>query len=421
MQNRLEHRLNNLATYQENLTASGVAHPRRGHGGGDDQVHEAEHPAAGRHEHARAGQPGPAGRPVAAARLPPAATRSSLGHRPPSRSAPPGPIFRVRGDKESPRSAPSQPDQQGVFDHGPSYPEQRRGVQHDRQLTATSARGRKSMEKLSSGYRINRPRTTPRASPSPRRCVARSAVSPRPAQRAGRHLAGADGGGALNEVHSILQRVRDLSIQLANGTLSPRTRPRSTAEVASSPRSSSASATDQVQRHRVYGARVLRLPGRRQRRRSTSRRRMSTLGRPAPSAGRHPSACGDRLRRLDGRRDDRHRDHHVSRRSRQLGAVQNRLEHRLNNLATYQENLTASESRIRDVDMAPGDGQLHQAPDPVAVRHLDAGAGQPGPAGRPLAPRGSQPGAERPRSTGPSAAEARWTIGPSRWPMCRFD
>jgi flagellin len=35
-----------------------------------------------------------------------------------------------------------------------------------------------------------------------------------------------------------------------------------------------------------------------------------------------------------------------------LGAVQNRLEHRLNNLATYQENLTASESRIRDVDMA---------------------------------------------------------------------
>jgi flagellin len=32
--------------------------------------------------------------------------------------------------------------------------------------------------------------------------------------------------------------------------------------------------------------------------------------------------------------------------------VQNRLEHRLNNLATYQENLTASESRIRDVDMA---------------------------------------------------------------------
>jgi flagellin len=36
----------------------------------------------------------------------------------------------------------------------------------------------------------------------------------------------------------------------------------------------------------------------------------------------------------------------------QFGAVQNRLEHTLNNLAVYQENLTASESRIRDVDMA---------------------------------------------------------------------
>jgi flagellin len=36
----------------------------------------------------------------------------------------------------------------------------------------------------------------------------------------------------------------------------------------------------------------------------------------------------------------------------EFGAVQNRMEHRLANLATYQENLVASESRIRDVDMA---------------------------------------------------------------------
>ena len=34
-----------------------------------------------------------------------------------------------------------------------------------------------------------------------------------------------------------------------------------------------------------------------------------------------------------------------------FGSVQNRLEHSLNNLATFQENLTSSESRIRDVDM----------------------------------------------------------------------
>ncbi|MGE5473208.1 MAG: flagellin, partial [Ignavibacteriales bacterium] len=35
-----------------------------------------------------------------------------------------------------------------------------------------------------------------------------------------------------------------------------------------------------------------------------------------------------------------------------LGAYQNRLEHTINNLGTASENLTASESRIRDVDMA---------------------------------------------------------------------
>ena len=36
----------------------------------------------------------------------------------------------------------------------------------------------------------------------------------------------------------------------------------------------------------------------------------------------------------------------------QYGAVQNRLEHVINNLGVYQQNLTASESQIRDVDMA---------------------------------------------------------------------
>jgi len=35
-----------------------------------------------------------------------------------------------------------------------------------------------------------------------------------------------------------------------------------------------------------------------------------------------------------------------------MGAVQNRLEHTINNLNTSSENLTAAESRIRDVDMA---------------------------------------------------------------------
>ena len=36
----------------------------------------------------------------------------------------------------------------------------------------------------------------------------------------------------------------------------------------------------------------------------------------------------------------------------QLGAIQNRLQYRLDSLSTYQENLTAAKSRITDVDMA---------------------------------------------------------------------
>ncbi|ASB87182.1 flagellin Hag [Bacillus sonorensis] len=42
----------------------------------------------------------------------------------------------------------------------------------------------------------------------------------------------------------------------------------------------------------------------------------------------------------------------VSTQRSKLGAVQNRLEHTINNLGASSENLTAAESRIRDVDMA---------------------------------------------------------------------
>ncbi|MNP25823.1 Flagellin [compost metagenome] len=42
----------------------------------------------------------------------------------------------------------------------------------------------------------------------------------------------------------------------------------------------------------------------------------------------------------------------VSTQRSKLGAFQNRLEHTINNLGTSSENLTAAESRVRDVDMA---------------------------------------------------------------------
>lgn len=42
----------------------------------------------------------------------------------------------------------------------------------------------------------------------------------------------------------------------------------------------------------------------------------------------------------------------VSKQRSELGALQNRLDHTINNLNTSSENLTAAESRVRDVDMA---------------------------------------------------------------------
>jgi flagellin len=42
----------------------------------------------------------------------------------------------------------------------------------------------------------------------------------------------------------------------------------------------------------------------------------------------------------------------VSRQRSDLGAIQNRLEHTINNLDNVVENTTAAESRIRDTDMA---------------------------------------------------------------------
>src|ERR1044072_2587217 len=89
-----------------------------------------------------------------------------------------------------------------------------------RNLTTVSTNAAKSMEKLSSGYRINR--------------AADDAAGLAISDKMRSQIGGLDqgqrnaqdgvslvqtGGGALNEVHSMLQRVRELKVQYANGTL----------------------------------------------------------------------------------------------------------------------------------------------------------------------------------------------------------
>ena len=90
-----------------------------------------------------------------------------------------------------------------------------------RQLTATSAPASKSMEKLSSGYRINRAADDAAGlaiSEKMRGQIGGLAQAQRNAQDGISLVQTAEG--ALNEVHSMLQRVRDLKVQFDNGTLS---------------------------------------------------------------------------------------------------------------------------------------------------------------------------------------------------------
>src|SRR6201991_4243490 len=90
-----------------------------------------------------------------------------------------------------------------------------------RQLTTTSTAAAKSMEKLSSGYRINRAADDAAGlaiSEKMRGQIGGLAQAQRNAQDGISLVQTAEG--SLNAVHSMLQRVRDLKTQFDNGTLS---------------------------------------------------------------------------------------------------------------------------------------------------------------------------------------------------------
>jgi flagellin len=169
------------------------------------------------------------------------------------------------------------------------------------------------------------------------------------------------GEGALSEVHSMLQRVRDLKVQFNNGTLSSDDKDAISAEVYQiSTEISSIATTTQFNGKNVFGATGFTF--------QVGANDGETVSTVAADFGGSIAAGGlsdltainsasaastalatgalSTLDTLDSAIKN------VSTARANFGAVQNRLEHRLNNLATYQENLTASESRIRDVDMA---------------------------------------------------------------------
>src|SRR3954454_21385030 len=93
-------------------------------------------------------------------------------------------------------------------------------VNTHRQLTATSVQASKSMEKLSSGFRINRAADDAAGlgiSEKMRGQIGGLAQAQRNAQDGISLVQTAEG--ALGEVHSMLERVRDLKVQINNDTL----------------------------------------------------------------------------------------------------------------------------------------------------------------------------------------------------------
>jgi flagellin len=211
-----------------------------------------------------------------------------------------------------------------------------------RNLTGTSSKAAKAMEKLSSGYRINRAADDAAGlaiSEKMRAQIGGLAQAQRNAQDGVSLVQTAEG--ALTEVHSMLGRIRDLRVQFDAGTLSPEDQAAITSEITALTTEITAIGTDT----KFNGIALLTGTA------TTFQVGANTGETIATTAFTLSTAVsgitsGSTLDEIDTAITN------VSTGRANFGAVQNRLEHRLNNLASYQENLVASESRIRDVDMA---------------------------------------------------------------------
>ncbi len=215
-----------------------------------------------------------------------------------------------------------------------------------RQLVATSDRASKSMERLSSGYRINRAADDAAGlaiSEKLRGQIRGLSQAQRNAQDGVSLVQTAEG--SLNEVHSMLQRVRELAVQYSNGTLSTSDKAAITAEAAQ--------LQSEIERigttTNFNGIKLLDGTG------GTISFQVGandgdvisvTTATLSTQIGTIDLTSANAISAIDAAISN------VSTMRSTFGAVQNRLEHTLNNISTYQENLTASESRIRDVDMA---------------------------------------------------------------------
>ena len=220
-----------------------------------------------------------------------------------------------------------------------------------RQLVGNSDKLSKAMEKLSSGYRINRAGDDAAGLAISEKLRGQIGGLGQASRNAGDAISMVQTAeGALNEVHSMLQRVRELAVQYKNGTLGTNDRAAIQSEVAQL----------QAEIGRIgsetefNGTKLL----------SGANPTISfqvgagdsqqitvatiSVGAQVPSTVFALSSASTQtdIQQIDDAINN------ISAARATFGAVQNRLEHTIANLSSYTENLTSSESRIRDADMA---------------------------------------------------------------------
>ncbi|MED0686258.1 flagellin [Anoxybacillus ayderensis] len=223
-----------------------------------------------------------------------------------------------------------------------------------RQLTMGTSAAAKNMEKLSSGLRINKAGDDAAGlaiSEKMRGQIRGLEMAAKNSQDAISLIQTAEG--ALNETHAILQRMRELAVQGANDTNTTIDREQIQKElnqlISEIDRISTTtqfntknlldgtlSATFQVGANsgQIINLQIL----------SMDSAALSVTA-ASISVGSNSLASAS-IANIDAAINA------VSQERSKLGALQNRLEYTINNLSTSAENLTAAESRVRDVDYA---------------------------------------------------------------------
>jgi flagellin len=216
-------------------------------------------------------------------------------------------------------------------------------------LSKTSASISKSMQRLSSGYRINSASDDAAGlgiSESMRSQIRGLGQAQKNIQDGQSMVQTAEGN--LDEVHSMLQRVRELAVQYKNGSLDENARTsiqnevnQLASEVSRIGSSASFNGINLLNSASTVSFQVGANDG--QQISVNLVDLSSTVGTSYATLSQTGSSD---ISEIDAAITA------VSTARSTFGAVQNRLDHSLSVAASYQENLTAAESRIRDVDMA---------------------------------------------------------------------